>query len=375
MSWIKRNLYFVIGAAVSVGLLAVSIVYYFQKEAANGEVKEKLNAAYAELKRINEANPHPGYANSGGSTNKVDNIAIGQSQIKELGAFFGKAQAAFAPVPPIPSNPKLSGQEFTADLLRTIDQMRRDCHSAGVTIPASNYNFSFDAIAPKVTFSPGSLHMLARQLGEVKVIGDIISAAKINALEGLKRVKVCNEDDPARFPNDYVNQTPQTNNLAVLEPFEMKLRCFSSELGGVLAGFANSPYGVIVKSINIEAVAPNTDGTVASDTPPPPTPIMPAFTPQPTGPPGGGIGAEFDAMARRRYGMMGRGGPPGATGAMPPPPVQNLPVMRAAPPPNRAPQPVIYEQAVRVTLTVVFVQLEASKSDAAGGKSRSGRRT
>jgi hypothetical protein len=59
-------------------------------------------------------------------------------------------------------------------------------------------------------------------------------------------------------------------------------------------------------------------------------------------------------------------------GAMPPPPMQPVPVMRQPPPANRAPQPVLYEQAVRVTLTVVFVHLDDSKGDAAGGKGRRG---
>jgi hypothetical protein len=367
MPWIKRNLYFLVGAVVSVGLLAVAVVYYFQKEGANSEVKEKLNAAYSELKRINDLNPHPGYANSGGSTSKVDNISIGQRQIKDLGTFLGKARLAFVPVPSIPDNPKLSGQEFTADLLRTIDQMRRDCRGAGIAMPASNYNFSFDSIAPKVSFSASSLQLLARQLGEVKVMSDVLAGAKINQIEGLRRVKVCNEDDPARFPNDYLSQTPQTNEMAVLEPFELRLRCFSAELAGVMAGFANSPYGVIVKSINIEAVPPSTDGMLAADGGPQPGTITPVFTPQPMPPPpGGGIGGEFDRMARMRsrYGAMG--------GAMPPPPMQPVPVMRQPPPANRAPQPVLYEQAVRVTLTVVFVHLDDSKGDAAGGKGRRG---
>ena len=299
----------------------------------------------------------------------MDNISIGQRQIKDLGTFLGKARSAFLPVPSIPDNPKLSGQEFTADLLRTIDQMRRDCRGAGIAMPASNYNFSFDSIAPKVSFSPSSLQLLARQLGEVKVMSDVLAGAKINQIEGLRRVKVCNEDDPARFPNDYLSQAVQTNDLAMLEPFELRLRCFSAELAGVMAGFANSPYGVIVKSINIEAVPPSADNTLSADGTPQPTAITPVFTPQPMPPPGGGIGGEFDPMARMRsrYGAMG-----GRYGTMPPPPTQPPPIMRAPPPANRAPQPVLYEQAVRVTLTVVFVHLEDSKGDAAGSKGRRG---
>ncbi len=350
MSWIKRNLYFLIGAVVALGLLAVAVVFYLQNEQANNAVKEKLNTAYAALKVINELNPHPGYANSGGSTNKVDNIAIGRKQVEELSAFLAQSRAAFVPVPSIPDNARLSGQEFTADLLRTIDQMRRDSRSAGITLPASNYNFSFDSIVPKVTFSPSSLQLLARQLGEVKVISDVLVSAKVNALDGLRRVKVCSEDETTRFPNDYLNQTPQTNGaLAVLEPFELKLRCFSSELASVMVGLASSPHGVIVKTINIEAPPPTASAAVAESAP------APAFFPQPM--PAAGV--------PRGYGPYGRMPRPGY-----PPPF--APGVRPAASVTAPSKPVLYEQAVRVTLTVVFVQFGTAQGEAAGGNVRRG---
>jgi len=349
---------------VAIGLLAVAVVYYLQKEGANNEVKEKLNAAYAELKHINELNPHPGYANSGGSTSKVDNILIGQRQIGEMRAFVGKARAAFVPVPPIPDTPRLSGQEFTAELLRTIDQMRRDARNAGVTLPATNYNFAFDSIVPKVTFTASSLHLLARQLGAIKVINDVLTSAKINGIEGLRRVKVCAEDDATRFPNDYTSQSVQSNEWAVLEPFDLTLRCFSAELAGVMAGLASSPHGIIVKTINIEAVPPAAGGAFgAGGEPQPAAPV--AFIPQPMPPPGGGEPGGMDARMRRRYGQAG---------GMPPPQFAPPPVAfaRGPAPANRLPPPVLYEQAVRVTLTLFFVQMDASKGDGPGGKGRRG---
>ena len=44
-----------------------------------------------------------------------------------------------------------------------------------------------------------------------------------------------------------------TNELAVLSPYEVSFRCFSSELAAVLAGFAGSPCGLMVKTINVES--------------------------------------------------------------------------------------------------------------------------
>jgi hypothetical protein len=69
----------------------------------------------------------------------------------------------------------------------------------------------------------------------------------------------------------------------VLTPFEVVFHCFSAELAGVLDGFANSPRGFVVKSINVQpgALAPTAEtagtspgagfpGMVSAPTPPTP---------------------------------------------------------------------------------------------------------
>jgi hypothetical protein len=62
-------------------------------------------------------------------------------------------------------------------------------------------------------------------------------------------------DDDLKGPqSDYLDAsiTAVTNELAVLTPYELTFRCFSTELAGVLAGFANSPHGFIIKTVNVE---------------------------------------------------------------------------------------------------------------------------
>ncbi len=56
---------------------------------------------------------------------------------------------------------------------------------------------------------------------------------------------------PGRSPI-IINDVSVTNNLAVLTPYVVTFRGFSAELASVLAGFAASPHGFIVKGINVQ---------------------------------------------------------------------------------------------------------------------------
>ena len=76
MAWIKRNLFFVIGAVIALALLGVAGFYNFSAWKQNADEREKLNAAYAELKRLNQQSPHPG------DGKKVDNIKLAREQQK-----------------------------------------------------------------------------------------------------------------------------------------------------------------------------------------------------------------------------------------------------------------------------------------------------
>jgi hypothetical protein len=101
------------------------------------------------------------------------------------------------------------------------------------------------------------LNALATQLGEVKAISEILFAARVNALDGIQRARV--SDDDANGPAaDYLIDNSVTNELAIMTPYAVTFRAFSPEIAQTLAGFASSPHGFIVKSINVqpaEAVA------------------------------------------------------------------------------------------------------------------------
>jgi len=132
-----------------------------------------------------------------------------------------------------------------------------------------------------------------------------------------------------------VPETPTTNELAVMSHYEMTFRCFSSELASVLAGFASSPHGIIVKTINVEQASA-----------------------APMGMGMGGFGEGAPGMVQPGMGQPGMG-PPGAgqPGMGQPPGVPGQPTPET-PAGGRGGLPtVLDEKQLRITLGVVIVKL------------------
>ena len=248
MTWIKRNLFFFIGTALAVGLLAAAGVYGFGNWQRNETDLNALNEAYKTLRTINNENPSPG-------NDKVNNIQTAREQEQQLRDWIQQAEQYFQPIPPIPNptNSVVTSEAFAAALRRTIDQLQHEADSASVTLPPQ-YGFSFEAERTLVKFAPGSLEPLAGQLGEVKTISEILYAAKITSLDGIRRVRV--SDDDARGPqSDYLDESAVSNNPAIFTPYEVTFRCFSQDLANALSVFASSPHGFVVKDINVQAMA------------------------------------------------------------------------------------------------------------------------
>jgi hypothetical protein len=271
MAWIKRNLFFVIGGILAIGLLGAAGYYNYKGWSHNTAKFNQLNEIYGTLRNLTGQKPSPG-------NDKVDNIAAAREQERQIRDWIRQAADYFQPIAPIPNtgNNAVSSEAFAAALRRTIDQLQHEADTASVTLPPK-YNFSFEAQRSLVKFS-GSLGALAAQFGEVRTIAEILYAAKVNSLDGIQRVRV--SDDDANGPQaDYFDDHSVTNNLVVLTPYQITFRSFSPEIAQVLAGLASSPHGFIVKSISVQAA-----GTLAATSPnatapsPSPTPV-PTVTP------------------------------------------------------------------------------------------------
>jgi hypothetical protein len=310
---------------------------------------------------LNDQNPHPG-------SDQVNNIQAAKEQQKEMRAYTQKARQYFQLCPPIPvpEAGKLTSQEFSSALSRTLDQMQRDATKGSVTLPPKDstgqpYSFSFAAQSKSLAYAPGSLAPLSVQLAEVKAICSVLVQAKVNSLDNIRRERV--SDDDLKGPQtDYLTEKTVTNELAVLSPYEVTFRCFSSELASVLAGFAASPCGLLVKTINVESAAAATAGTEAFASALAATPYAPPV-------PSPGASPSLDARMAERYGMRGR---PGAGSAFseryglrggPSPAAQPyVPPVAPAAPASRGGLPIsLDEKQLKVTLMLMAVKPVAPK--------------
>lgn len=242
MAWIKRNLFFVIGSVVSLLLLGGAGYYIWAQSERNSKANDDLTAIYATLDNLSKTEPKPG-------NEKINNTAIAKEQEQQLRAWINSAAAYFQPIPGIPPGANVSSKDFGTALSRTVDQLQHAADSAGIAVPPK-YGFSFEAQRARMTFAPGSVDLLAQQLGEVKVLTDIFFAARINALDSIQRVRV-SDDDAQGSASDYIDQRPLTNDLAIITPYVVTFHCFTPELARVLAGISKGANTLIVKTINV----------------------------------------------------------------------------------------------------------------------------
>jgi len=245
MSWIKRNLLFTIVGALALGALGAIGFYDFTSWKRNSVAFDKLTEVYNTLRELKNHQPSPG-------NDKIDNIKAAKEQETQLRDWIRQARNYFQPIAPIPNptNGLISDPLFGDALHRTIDQLQREAANANVSV-LPQYGFSFQALIPHIKFAPGSLNTLAAQLGEVKAISEVLFAAGVNQLDGIERARV-SEDDLNGPTTDYLTDSSVTNELAVVTPYAVTFRSFSPEIAQALAGFASSPHGFVVKSINVQ---------------------------------------------------------------------------------------------------------------------------
>jgi hypothetical protein len=297
MAWIKRNLYFAIGSLIAIILMGAGGYLLYQQMSDENKVSEDITSLYAEWDTLNNQPINPGMSGEG----KTDNVKAAQEQRASLRAYVEKIRPYFKPIAPIPDIPtnKMSNADIATQLRNTIVQLQRAAEQQSVLLP-HDYYFTFEAQRKLMIFDPASHDKIATHLGEIKAICDILFDAKINSLEFLRRELVSTNDDlnaPDYLPPD---QKTTSTPLADLTPYRVTFQCFSAELASVLANLAASPYGLIVKNINVEPASPTAAGSAAAGGYVPGTsgfvPGGPGFAPNPGGfggPPHGGMPNQF----------------------------------------------------------------------------------
>jgi len=280
MGWIKRNLFFVIGGILALGLLGAAGYYTWASWASNAKAFDDLTTVVQNLKSLNDQKPSPG-------NEKNDNIKAAKEQEKQLQDWLASSANNFMPIDPIPQG-QVTGANFSGALQSTLGQLRHEADAAGVLLPPK-FDFSFTAESDRMTFTPSGLGPLAEQLGEVAVISRILYAARVNALDGIQRVRA-SDDDASGQPSDYIENRPVTNELAIIEPYVITFRAFTPELAAVLSDLATAKNAFIVKAVSVTradnsgAAGPIGGGDQPSGMPP--MARGPGDFPQPTSMPG-----------------------------------------------------------------------------------------
>jgi hypothetical protein len=303
MLWIKRNLFFFLGMVVAVALFGFGVYNLVDKFSQDTRETEDMEQQLSTLKSF--------YDTPGKAFPSKANINMLQGDIQKLQRFSADCRPFFAAVKPVQFN---SLPDFKNELVNMIAKLNSEARSAGVLIP-TNYSYAFQTQVPKLNISQPAMRTLSLQMAEVQQLCDILFAAKINRLEGVQRARTEDDFGPGAADADYVAEPIRTTPLGTVYPYRLNFRCFSSELAGVLEGFIKSPYGFVIKTVEVEAVPLDYVAPVPGYVPPGGRSPNPIFVPPRQRPPFTMPGQPNQGGGRQPgagVGGGGRGG--GATG-------------------------------------------------------------
>ena len=262
MSWIKRNLAFVISLAVALGLLIGGAVYLFSAqsdaEAANGELEAKKNQYDTLVKR----EPYP----------NTKNIEVAKAEQVRFAELKSQSLTTFSQYPVVGA---LDDASFKALLTRTIGDLERSAERKGVKLPSgsdassgasSKYNFTFSTQRRELRLPPNTLQPLALALTDIREFSEILFASKIHSLVYIKRSAI-GTNEPAGS-GDILSKKVGTNTVigAGIHPYEVQFQCFSSELGEVLSRFVAASNAYVLKTVNVDR--PSADGAESAEAAP-----------------------------------------------------------------------------------------------------------
>jgi hypothetical protein len=332
MVWIKRNLFFVISAAVGLFVTGYCgwLLYTSMKE--NAGVSEEYNTTLLQLEEILKKTPFP-------DTNNIQAAKADQERVRLFLADFRKRFAPF-PAPPVKDE-----KGFKTYLEDTLIRFHDEATNAGVLLPP-DYSFAFSGLIGRLTYPAASIGPWMQELEEINAILDILCRAKINYLDNLQRVPVSTDDSGT---GDLLAAATVTNVWGIVTPYKITFRGFSAEVAAVIEGFARSSNCFIIQAI---IVNPDTSVQTSVVQPLPQQPAA-VYAPRPQNP---------NPLQNPNFGLN-RG--PGRQGLPPwmrtaPAPVAAAPVAAV---PVAAPSVVtiLSENPLLVTISINVVKLKASE--------------
>jgi hypothetical protein len=258
MTWIKRNLIFVI--TVAVGVLLAGWAGYSLMGAMNEDkqVQDDFTSVVNQLTTVRSMNPYP----------TPENIESAKAEAAQMRGLLGDFHKVYAPFPPVPN---LDEKAFAAELSRRISGWTADAKNTAVGIP-DQYAFSFSGLVGQLSFASNCIPAYLQQFNEMDGILQALFRAHVNELESLQRVPVYPCDSGG---NDFLQTSWVTNQVGVVAPYQVSFLCFSRDLGTVLESLINSTNCYVVKSVVVTPTKPQEQpGRVAA----PPAAYRPPVT-------------------------------------------------------------------------------------------------
>lgn len=321
MAWIKKNLVFVICAAVALVLSGVAAWLMFSSMGQDTTIQEELNQELANWQQLNSG-PFP----------SEENIAAAKKEQQRLREF-RKEAAAVIPAAIAPA--KLGDQAFVTLLGSTITELRTKAEQSGVALP-QQFDFTFSSQRKALNFPAGSIESWVPQLNDIQVICNVLFRARVNALDSIMRVPVSSVDTGTA---EFLTGTVVSNQFAIYTPYQITFRSFSGELSTVLEEFQSATNFIVVKSVSVAPATGELGGGMGGAA----VPLRPAYTPRPAAPQR--VGSPLD------YESSGKGG---AGRPAPQPAYQTRPRGTA---PSAVAETVLSEQPLQVTLLLEVIKL------------------
>jgi hypothetical protein len=281
MVWIKRNLFFVISAAVGLVLTGYCGYLLYSALDANSGAGDEYANTLKQLEDMKGKNPFP----------SQENIQAAKEDQDKVRQFLTEFRKKFAP---FPAPPVEDDQGFKNYLEDSIVRFRAEATNAGVQLPP-DYTFSFSGLMGRFNYSSASISAWMHELQEISTILDILYGAKINYLGSLCRVPVSLDD--TGNGDCLLQATTGTNQLGIVTPYKITFRGFSTEIAAVMEGFARSSNCFIIQSID---VVPDTSVQPIAVQPSPQQPA-PSFVPVPRMQPTMGPGPRERGAGAPRY--------------------------------------------------------------------------
>ncbi len=237
MVWNKRNLLFVLSAAVGLILLVGAGCFFYGNWSANRKAVEEFKRAQGELKALQNKKPFP----------SKEAIQRARDAQKEVLGILGQFKDAFESAQETPS---LDEKTFKSFVSGTLAQLQTSAVNSGVNLPQSDYAFSFSGLITKLNFPTNSIGSWVMELHDVKSVCTVVFNAKVNTLESIRRAPV-STDEAAGGAGDFLPLNIVISENIVRAPYEVVVRGYSREIADVMNGFLRSTDCFIIKNIDI----------------------------------------------------------------------------------------------------------------------------